>query len=49
MTTSAPPRQVRVTDGRKVYNLDVLEVKGKEGGRDDTNGRAVDLGLCELA
>ena len=40
---------VRVTDGRRVYNLDVLEVRGKENQRDDSNGLAVDLGLCELA
>lgn len=35
---------VRVTDGKRVYSLDVIEVKGKEGARDDSNGRAVDLG-----
>ena len=34
---------VRVTDGKRVYSLDVIEVKGKEGARDDSNGRAVDL------
>ena len=42
---------VRVTDGRRTYNLDVLEVKGKAmppGVRDDSDGRAVDLVLAEL-
>ncbi|KAL1527770.1 hypothetical protein AB1Y20_009155 [Prymnesium parvum] len=40
---------VRVTDGKRIYSLDVIEVSGKAGARDDSNGRAVDLGLCELA
>lgn len=43
---------IRVTDGKKVYPLDVLEVKGKAlkgGERDDSRGRAIDLAWSEIA
>ena len=39
---------IRVSDGQRTYTLDVLEVKGKAmppGQRDDSNGRAVAIGL----
>ena len=42
---------IRVTDGRRVHMLDVLEVTGKQlppGQHDDSNGKAVDLTLAEL-
>ena len=40
---------LRVTDGNRMYTLDVLEVKGKPGSsiRDDSNGKAVAIGLME--
>lgn len=38
---------VRVTDGKRVYSLDVIEVQGKPGSRDESNGKAVDLGDAE--
>lgn len=41
---------VRVTDGQRSYTLDVVEVQGKtmaQGTRDDSNGRAVSIGLLE--
>jgi len=41
---------VRVSDGQKTYTLDVLEVKGKPmpaGAHDDSNGKAVSIGLLE--
>ena len=40
---------VRVSDGKRTYTLDVLEVRGKPGSsvRDDSNGRAVAIGLME--
>merc|ERR1719476_370924 len=43
---------VRVTDGRQVYNLDVLEVGAKQlaaGQRDDSRGKAVDLSYTEIS
>ena len=40
---------IRVTDGKKTYALDVLEVRGKPGPgvRDDSNGKGVAIGLME--
>ena len=42
---------IRVSDGRRTYMIDVVEVKGKpmpEGVRDDSRGKAIDLALSEL-
>jgi ubiquitin fusion degradation protein 1 len=41
---------VRVSDGQRTYTLDVLEVRGKpipSSQRDDSNGKAVSIGLLE--
>ena len=40
---------IRVTDGKRTYLLDVLEVRGKSTSnvRDDSNGRGVAIGLME--
>ena len=43
---------IRVTDGRRVHMLDVLDVTGKQlppGQHDDSNGKAIDLTLAELS
>lgn len=43
---------IRVTDGRRVHMLDVLDVTGRQlpaGQHDDSNGKAVDLTLAELS
>ena len=38
---------IRVSDGKKTYTLDVLEVRGKATDRDDSNGKGVAIGLFE--
>jgi len=38
---------IRVSDGKKTYTLDVLEVQGKLTDRDDSNGKGVAIGLFE--
>ena len=38
---------IRVSDGKRTYTLDVLEVRGKVTERDDSNGKGVAIGLFE--
>ena len=43
---------IRVTDGKRIYYLDVLEVRAKAGAavaRDESKGRAIDLTMVELS